>query len=140
MKTIYLNILSAFLCMFVLSSCQLYIGPPTKLLTKGIAVPHGNHAAAIEMASRDPFSGSRNEALADIATRTNLSVEEQLYLLAVVKRLKGFSSDTSEVLANLARNSSATPEARTEIVAVSDRLGLFSSDREKIQSALLETH
>jgi hypothetical protein len=116
--------------------CSVYIGPSPSWKTRTIPKPEGALTPAITAAGSIAFSDDRNTALTTVAENQKLSEPEQLYLLAVLRKLNGFSSDLSKVLSALAENPAATKATRSGIAQLVSDLSLFSSDASRVTSAL----
>ena len=134
----FTHLLSISLILVFLPACSVYIGAPMSWKTRKIPVPEGDLAPAISTTSNIAFSSDRNSSLAALAANPKLNPEEQLYLLAIVKRLGGFSSGKADVLVALAKNPAVTPQARREISELVPKLSLFSSDVARVATALGE--
>ena len=98
--------------------------------------PDGRYAPAIYAAASVGFSSDRAAALRDIATKSDITEAEQIYLLQVLQITRGFSSDQKEVLLALLGNRATTDATKKRLAEMLPRLNMFSSDAKIVAEAL----
>lgn len=99
----------------------------------------GPYEGAIRAASSVGFSDQRNDTLATIAAKPDLTEMDQLSILRVLSSKRGFSHDTTRVLETLCRNPATTPRTKAAIGSNLGKMVGFSDDRKRIADLLAQS-
>ncbi len=112
------------------------------LLTTGCVThpkgPHGPACTTVEAASAISLSSDRQQALAKIAAKPNLSQHEQEYLVSVATVTGGTADDVARTLIALVQNPCCTADTRQYISKQLACLGT-SSARKRVVDAMIDT-